>query len=78
MTKMGIYDGDSLICLKKEYAQNGEVVVAMVEDSATVKRFYREKERIRLQPENDAMEPIYVEDCRILGKVLGLLRMNIA
>ena len=53
---------------------NGEIVVALVDDSATVKTFYREKDRIRLQPENDSMEPIYVKDALILGKVTALIR----
>ena len=55
-------------------AQNGEIIVAMIDDSATVKRFYKENGYIRLQPENDTMEPIIVEDCQILGKVFGVLR----
>ena len=65
MINMGIYDGDNI------------VVVALVDDSATVKRFYKEDGHIRLQPENDYMDPIIVPDCEILGKVIGLVRLNI-
>ena len=77
MINMGILDGDSVICEKAETARNGEVVVALVEDSATVKRFYKENNHYRLQPENDTMDPILVEQCEILGKVIGLVRMDI-
>lgn len=77
MIQMGILDGDSVICEQAETARNGQVVVALVEDSATVKRFYREDGYYRLQPENDAMDPILVRECRILGHVIGLLRMGI-
>lgn len=77
MINMGIYSGDHVLVEQQETARNGEVVVALVDDSATVKRFYREKDHIRLQPENDDMDPILVPDCRILGKVIGLMRMNI-
>jgi len=77
MINMGILDGDSVICEKAATARNGEVVVALVEDSATVKRFYKENNQYRLQPENDTMDPIHVEQCEILGKVIGLVRMNI-
>ena len=77
MINMGIYDGDNIIVSKCSSARNGEVVVALVDDSATVKRFYREDGHIRLQPENDYMDPIIVPDCEILGKVLGLVRLNI-
>ena len=59
---------------EQQDAHNGEIVVALVDDSATVKTFYREKDRIRLQPENDTMEPIYVKDVLILGKVTALIR----
>lgn len=80
MINVGIYDGDMIIVEKKNTASNGEIVVAMVQDedsmeaSATVKTFYREDEYIRLQPENDAMEPIIVKDCEIVGRVIGLYR----
>lgn len=77
MINMGIYDGDNIIVSKCSSARNGEVVVALVDDSATVKRFYREDGHIRLQPENDYMDPIIVADCEILGKVIGLVRLNI-
>lgn len=77
MINMGIYDGDNIIVSKCSSARNGEVVVALVYDSATVKRFYKEDGHIRLQPENDYMDPIIVPDCEILGKVIGLVRLNI-
>ena len=77
MIGMGILDGDALLCRKASTAVNGEVVVALVDDSATVKRFFREDGHIRLQPENDEMEPIIVEDCRVIGKPFALLRMNL-
>ena len=77
MINMGIYDGDNIIVSKCSSARNGEVVVALVDDSATVKRFYREDGHIRLQPEIDYMDPIIVPDCEILGKVIGLVRLNI-
>ena len=74
MVNVGIYDGDKIVVLKQANAENGEIVVAMVEDSATVKRFFRENGHVRLQPENDYMEPIIVDDAVILGKVVGLIR----
>ena len=77
MINMGIFDGDNLLVQKQNTAKNGDVIVALVEDSATVKRFYKEDGHIRLQPENDNMDPIIVKDCAILGKVIGLIRMNI-
>ena len=77
MVNMGIYDGDQIIVKKQNTAKNGEVVVALVEDSATVKRFYKENGHYRLQPENDFMDPIIVDQVEILGKVIGLLRLNI-
>lgn len=70
----GILDGDIVIAEKTPAASNGEIVVAMIEDSATVKRFYKEKGHFRLQPENDAFEPIIVDEVVILGKVVGLVR----
>lgn len=60
---------------KQPTAENGEIVVALIDDSATVKTFYKEKGHIRLQPENDAYEPIIVQDCTILGKVFGVFRL---
>ena len=77
MINMGIYEGDQLIIERKNTAKDGEVIVALVDDSATVKRFYKENGHYRLQPENDYMEPIIVDHCEILGKVIGLIRMNI-
>ena len=75
MIEAGIFDGDRVIVEQTNVAMNGEIVVALVEDSATVKRFYKENGHIRLQPENSSMEPIIVPDVQILGKVIGLLRM---
>ncbi len=77
MINAGIFNGDNIIVSKQNAAHNGEIVVALVDDSATVKRFYKEEGHIRLQPENDTMEPIIVSDCEILGKVIGLIRLNI-
>ena len=77
MVNMGIYEGDQLIIKRQNTASNGDVVVALVDDSATVKRFYKENGHYRLQPENDFMEPIIVDECSVLGKVIGLIRMNI-
>lgn len=77
MINCGIYNGDKVIVRQQSTAENGEIVVALIDDSATVKRFYKEKDHIRLQPENDGMEPILVEDCQVLGKVIGLFRMGI-
>lgn len=74
MINAGIFDGDKIVVHKQATAETGEIVVAMVEDSATVKRFYKENGHIRLQPENDYMDPIIVEDAVILGKVVGLIR----
>lgn len=76
MINCGIHNGDKVIVEQQNTAENGEIVVALIDDSATVKRFYKEKDHIRLQPENDSMDPIIVQDCRILGKVIGLLRMG--
>jgi len=75
MVEAGILDGDMVLVEKKPTAQNGDIVVALIEDEATVKKFYKEKEYIRLQPENSAMEPIIVKDVTILGKVIGVIRM---
>lgn len=74
MINAGIFDGDTIIVEQCQTARNGDMVVALVEDSATVKTFYREADHIRLQPENDTMEPIIVADCQILGKVFGVFR----
>ena len=70
----GIHDGDIVIAEKTPYASNGDIVVAMLEDEATVKTFYKEKDHVRLQPENDSMDPIIVKDVQIIGKVVGLIR----
>lgn len=78
MINMGILNGDFVIVAHADTAENGDVVVALVDDSATVKRFYKENGYYRLQPENDAMEPIIVPEVTIQGKVVGLLRMNIS
>lgn len=77
MVNAGIYDGDQIIVKQQSTASNGEIVVALVDDSATVKRFYKENGHIHLQPENDFMEPIIVDSCEIIGKVIGLIRINI-
>lgn len=74
MIEAGILDDDLVLVQEQKHANNGEIVVAMIEDEATVKRFYKEENRIRLQPENQFMDPIYVRDVQILGKVIGLYR----
>lgn len=74
MVNAGIFNGDRVFVNTCNTANNGEIVVAMIEDSATVKTFYKEEGHIRLQPENDTMEPIIVDECTILGKVFGVFR----
>ncbi len=74
MVNAGIFDGDYIVVKEQHDAHNGEIVVALIDDSATVKTFYRERDRVRLQPENDSMEPIYVDDPVILGRVTALIR----
>lgn len=74
MIEAGINNGDYIIVSKQSTARNGEIVVAMIEGEATVKTFYKEKDHIRLQPQNSTMDPIIVRDCQILGKVVGLFR----
>ena len=74
MINAGIFDGDHIIVEQQNTARNGDIIVALMEDSATVKTFYKEDGHIRLQPENDTMDPIIVPDCQILGKVFGVLR----
>ena len=74
MINAGILNGDQILVNVCNTANNGDIVVALIDDSATVKTFYKENGHIRLQPENDTMEPIIVEDCQILGKVFGILR----
>ncbi|MCI8280449.1 MAG: transcriptional repressor LexA [Lachnospiraceae bacterium] len=74
MINAGIFDGDNILVQKQADAQNGDMVVALVEDSATVKTFFKEEGHYRLQPENDTMEPIIVDQVEILGKVFGIFR----
>lgn len=74
MINAGIFNGDTLIVKQQDTARNGEIVAALVDDSATVKTFYKEDGHIRLQPENDNMDPIIVPDCQILGVVFGVFR----
>ena len=74
MINVGIYDGDKIIVQQTSTARDGDIVVALIDDSATVKTYYKENSRYRLQPENDTMEPIYVNEVIILGKVVGLYR----
>ena len=74
MVNAGILDGDIVVVHRTPVAENGEIVVAMVEDSATVKRFYKENGHFRLQPENDSYEPIIVDEVVLLGKVVSLIR----
>lgn len=75
MIEAGIYNGDKVIVAKQPNAENGDKVVALVDDSATVKTFYRENGHFRLQPENSSMDPIILDQVKILGKVIGLFRM---
>lgn len=75
MIEAGIYNGDKVIVAKQPNAENGDKVVALVNDSATVKTFYRENGHFRLQPENSSMDPIILDQVEILGKVIGLFRM---
>ena len=76
MIEAGIFNGDLIFVEKTVTAENGEIVVALLDDSATVKRFYKENGHYRLQPENASMEPIIVDEVQILGKVFGLFRMK--
>ena len=75
MIEAGILDGDYIVVKKCSEATNGEIVVAMIEDSATVKRFFKEDGHFRLQPENSTMQPIYADEVTILGKVVSLYRL---
>ena len=77
MINAGIYDGDAVIVAQQPTAENGEIVVALLDDGATTKRFYKENNHYRLQPENDAMSPIITDHVQILGKVIGLVRLGI-
>lgn len=74
MIDAGILDGDLAILEKSNYAENGDIVVALIDNEATLKRFYKEKNYIRLQPENKTMEPIIVDNCDIIGKLIGVFR----
>ncbi len=74
MINAGIFDGDLVLVEQQQTAGDGDIVVALIDDSATVKTFYKEKDRVRLQPENDSMDPIYVTEVSILGKVIGVFR----
>lgn len=75
MINVGIFSGDQIFVNTCNTAHNGDTVVALIDDSATVKTFYKEDGHIRLQPENDTMDPIIVDDCQILGKVFGVFRV---
>lgn len=75
MINAGILNGDRVLVNRCSTARNGDIVVALIDDSATVKTFYKEDGHIRLQPENDTMDPIIVDDCVILGKVFGIFRI---
>lgn len=75
MINAGIFNGDQILVKKQNYARNGDFVVALIEDSVTVKTFYKEDGFYRLQPENDTMDPIIVNEVEILGKVIGLFRV---
>ncbi len=74
MIEAGILDGDYILVKKQNTAENGTIVVALIGEEATVKTFYKEKDHIRLQPENSTMDPIIVPDCQILGRVAGVFR----
>ena len=75
MINVGIFDGDKVLVKQQATAENGDIVVALVDDSATVKTYYKENGHYRLQPENDSMDPIIVDKCEILGKVFGVFRI---
>ena len=75
MVNVGIFDGDNVLVASQSTVRNGEIAVCMVDDGATVKRFYKENGHYRLQPENDSMDPIITDHCEVLGKVIGLVRM---
>jgi repressor LexA len=74
MRDAGILEGDYVVVRQADDAKNGEIVVALIEDEATVKRFYREKDRVRLQPANKAYKPIRTRDATVLGRVVGVFR----
>ena len=75
MINAGIFDGDKVLVKQQATAENGDIVVALVDDSATVKTYYKENGHYRLQPENDSMDPIIIDKCEILGKVFGVFRI---
>lgn len=75
MVNVGIFDGDNVLVASQSTVRNGEIAVCLVDDGATVKRFYKENGHYRLQPENDSMDPIITDHCEVLGKVIGLVRM---
>ncbi len=74
MVECGINDGDFVVVKEQQTADNADIVVAIIEDGATVKRFYKESDRVRLQPENSSMQPIYTDECAIAGKVVAVFR----
>ena len=74
MKNAGILEGDHVVVRRQDSASNGEIIVALVEDEATVKRFFKEDDHVRLQPENEALEPILVQDVEVLGRVVGVCR----
>ncbi|MDI6879355.1 MAG: transcriptional repressor LexA [Desulfitobacteriaceae bacterium] len=74
MIEAGILDGDQIVVRQQQTARNGEIVVALIGEEATVKRFFKEKTLIRLQPENSSMDPIYSQDAKVIGKVIGVFR----
>ena len=74
MKDAGIFEGDVVVVRRQDSAEDGDIVVALIGDEATVKRYFREADHVRLQPENDAMEPIRSRDVQVLGKVVGLMR----
>ena len=74
MINAGILDGDTAIIRQNPTAENGEIIVAMIDDAVTLKRFYKEKNRVKLKAENDAYSPIYTQNIKILGKLITILR----
>ncbi len=74
MIDAGIMDGDKVVIRRQDTANNGEIVAALIDDSATIKRFYKENGRFRLQPENSSMDPMFFDEVSIIGKVVGLIR----
>ena len=74
MINAGIFDGDIVVVKRQDTAEDGDIVVALLADEATLKRFYREDDQVRLQPENDLMEPIFTRDPLIAGKVIAVMR----